>query len=543
MNRRTFTYIMVLMGLSIAGIILVQIIWINNAIGVKTDLFDRSVNEAMNRAVQHLEDRQNFRIFTQFDDSDSAVWVQQGIKPPPPRQIRMIRDRKFPTNTQFEIVTDSAGTQTHTFTFSGEGGQKVRTETIVVNAKDTVLIDTDQFIRDNQRKLDSLNVVLDTLRVISPGLHKRIEMKTQNLQNFNHRVMNEVTELEHEEIPLPELTRVVKRELIDRDIPIDFELALSENDSLIQLSPNADSLALAESSYVVRLFPHAIFNRNSKLHLYFPNQGRFIYKSVSWLLAASLIFSLIILLTFTLSILFMLKQKKISEMKTDFINNMTHEFKTPIATISVAADSIVNDKVIHQPDRVNYYVEMIKKENLRMNRQVEDILTIARLDKKEFEFTWEAVNIHQLIEEVSESVRLQVDKRGGELLIRTEAINPIVTSDRVHCANLIYNLLDNANKYSSDKPQIEITTRNTAKGVVIAVSDKGIGMSKPVQSKIFERFYRQTSGNIHNVKGFGLGLSYVKAVVEANKGIIHVSSELGKGSRFDVFLPFVMETN
>ena len=540
MNKRTFTWIMLLMGLSIAGIILVQIIWITNAIGVKNNLFDRSVNEALSHAVQRLEDRQNFQYMTHFGDIDSLDRFPQDV-PPPPRQMRIIRDKRNPVNTRFEFKTDSGKTRTKTFTFSGNERKQFRTETIVVADRDTIVTDARSFFRMNQQHLDTLNSILDSLHVGSPGLHQRLDLKRSNLRNFTHRIFSEMNMVEQHELPLPELAAVVRAELADKDIPIPFELAVSEDDTIRELSAAADSLSLLHSQHAVRLYPHAVFNRDRKLHVYFPGQGRFIYRSVAWLLTASLLFSLIILLTFTLSILFMLRQKKISEMKTDFINNMTHEFKTPIATISVAADSILNGKVIGQPGRIQYYVEMIKKENIRMNRQVEDILTIARLDKKEFEFNWEAVNVHRLIEEVSESISLQIDRRGGTLVIKPDALNPVVTSDRLHGANLIYNLLDNANKYSEDCPQIEIVTRNVPKGLMISVSDKGIGMSKAVQSRIFERFYRQPSGNIHNVKGFGLGLSYVRAVLEANKGSIRVSSEVGKGSRFEVFLPFVRE--
>jgi len=176
-----------------------------------------------------------------------------------------------------------------------------------------------------------------------------------------------------------------------------------------------------------------------------------------------------------------------------------------------------------------------------MNRQIEDILTIARLDRKDFEFKWEAFNLHEVIEDAMQSILLQVEKKGGTLSSELFADNPVATSDRNHFANLIYNLLDNANKYSPETPEIKISTRNTTKGIVITVEDKGIGMTRAVQSRIFERFYRQTSGNIHNVKGFGLGLSYVKAVLEANHGTIGVHSEPGKGSLFEVFVPFVRE--
>jgi two-component system phosphate regulon sensor histidine kinase PhoR len=220
---------------------------------------------------------------------------------------------------------------------------------------------------------------------------------------------------------------------------------------------------------------------------------------------------------------------------------MTHEFKTPIATISVATDSIVNEKVVSNPEKIKYFAGMIKKENTRMNRQVEDILTIARLDKKEFEFNWEAMNVHELIEDAIHGIGIQVEKRNGIIEKALNAPNPVVTTDKLHFTNVVFNLLDNAIKYSVDAPNIKVTTANKPAGVLISVSDNGIGMNKSVQSKIFERFYRQSSGNIHNVKGFGLGLSYVKAVVEANHGTISVQSEPGKGSKFDLFLPFVRE--
>jgi len=228
-------------------------------------------------------------------------------------------------------------------------------------------------------------------------------------------------------------------------------------------------------------------------------------------------------------------------MKSDFINNMTHEFKTPIATISVATDSITNEKVVNDPEKIRYFAGMIKKENNRMNRQVEDILTIARLDRKDFEFVWEAVDVHELIKDAMQGIILQLEKRAGKIDLELNAVNATVTTDHIHCTNVIYNLLDNAMKYSVEAPVIKITTLNKPKGVMVSVEDKGIGMTKAVQSKIFERFYRQTSGNIHNVKGFGLGLNYVKAVLEANHGTISVQSEPGKGSRFEVFLPFVRE--
>jgi two-component system phosphate regulon sensor histidine kinase PhoR len=371
-------------------------------------------------------------------------------------------------------------------------------------------------------------------------MKRRIEIKTTRLKQVANKVVQEISTWE-EDVPIERINEVLTEELKNRNIPIPFRLGIIKDSIFTAKSELADTLLLNQSNYKVKLFPNGIFEKNTQLSVYFPEKDTYIYQTLNWLLFISMIFSVIVLLSFGFSIYFILKQKKISEMKSDFINNMTHEFKTPIATISVASDTIINQKVIENPERIRYFIEMIKKENTRMNRQVEDILTIARLDNKDFEFKWEAFNLHDVINEAKQSIEIQVEKKGGSIQSELLAANPVATSDPTHFANMIYNLLDNANKYSMNAPEIKISSRNTDRGVVITVEDKGIGMTKAVQSRIFERFYRQTSGNIHNVKGFGLGLSYVKAVLEANQGKISVNSEPGKGSRFEIFIPFVRE--
>jgi len=251
-----------------------------------------------------------------------------------------------------------------------------------------------------------------------------------------------------------------------------------------------------------------------------------------------LIFSIFIVIVFALSIYYIVSQKKLSEMKSDFINNMTHEFKTPLATISVATDAIVNEKVISQPDQVKHFASIIKNENQRMNHQVETILQMARLDRKDFDFKFVQVDIHQVLDKAIESLLLQIESRGGSISFSKEAVNTALIADAQHLQNLFRNLIDNANKYSPEAAKISLSTRNEPGGILVIVADKGIGMSKQVQQRVFERFFRETSGNIHNVKGFGLGLSYVKAIVDAHKGQIKVQSEPGKGSIFEVFIPF-----
>ncbi|TNE68465.1 MAG: HAMP domain-containing histidine kinase [Bacteroidetes bacterium] len=294
---------------------------------------------------------------------------------------------------------------------------------------------------------------------------------------------------------------------------------------------------LYNSPYRVALFQKDI-ESPGYLSIYFPNRTSLVLGSVWKTLVLSVIFTGIILFCFWYTIQVIYRQKKLSEMKTDFINNMTHEFKTPIATISLATDSIASPMVVGHPDKIKRFVDIIRQENRRMNSQVERVLQIAQLDKKDFELKLGEINLHDLIRQAVDNFSLQVERREGSLTLDLHAEKPVLKADGTHLASVIHNLLDNANKYSPDKPEITIRTRNVPNGIEIAVEDKGVGISKEARKHIFDKFYRVHTGNIHDVKGFGLGLSYVKAIVTAHKGFVDVHSEQGKGSTFTLTLPF-----
>ena len=235
----------------------------------------------------------------------------------------------------------------------------------------------------------------------------------------------------------------------------------------------------------------------------------------------------------------MMRQKKIAEIKTDFINNMSHEFKTPLATISVASDSLANDKIATDPDKVKYYSGLIKQENLRMKKQVETVLNMSKLERNEMPLHLKETNVRELIKSIAESFQLIVNERNGRLITEFNATKYNFRVDEFHLSNALINLLDNANKYSPETPEIKLSTRNEGNWYVIEISDKGMGMESQNKNKIFEKFFREETGNIHNVKGQGLGLSYVKKIVEIHKGQILVDSNKGKGSTFTIKLPMV----
>jgi len=515
------------MGISLLGIVAVQLYWFNNSVAVRNELFDRSVNEAMNKAVRRLQTGQDLKVIRDFATADSMKFDQQiSLTPPPPPPVPEMEnlDVVVQRDTLHQIISvrtsknprTKQGTKSRIMTtFFGKGKKSVR------------YLTEDKFgpSADSIYKLE--------LIASDANLGKKISQ----LKNLTNQIKIEYNGWETgRHIDEVQLRRLLREELTDRAIPIDFAISVLGGDSTLEERRASDRL---QKWYRVNLFPDDIFRKKLELAVLFPDRDQFIGRNTTLLLGLSVIFTLVIFLTFLLSIFLIIRQKKVSEMKSDFINNMTHEFKTPIATISIAADSIANEKVIGEEEKVRFFAGMIKKENRRMNEQVERILQIARLDRKEFEFNFQATDLHPLIAEAVNGFVLQVEQRGGRIETRFDAVNPVVTTDPVHFTNLVFNLLDNANKYTTDQPLIRISTGNSSGGVLLTVEDNGIGMTKAVQARIFDKFYRLHSGNIHTIKGFGLGLSYVKAILDANNGTIRVFSEPGKGSRFVVFIPFL----
>lgn len=293
---------------------------------------------------------------------------------------------------------------------------------------------------------------------------------------------------------------------------------------------------LQNSEYEIGLFP-GMTGSPGTLKVIFPTKTRYLWGSVWPLLVLGLLLSLIILACFSYVIYIVFRQKQLSDIKTDFVNNMTHEFKTPIATISLASDSIVSPMVINTPDKIRRFAGIIRQENQRMLSQVEKVLQMALLDKHDFKLNLKELNLHEIIDQAVSNISLQVQQRDGIINKELTALNATILGDPLHMSNIIYNLLDNANKYSPDRPEILVKTRNNGATIEVLVSDNGIGMSRDVQKMIFEKFYRVPTGNIHNVKGFGLGLSYVKAMTLEHNGRVEVESEPGKGSTFKLVFP------
>jgi two-component system phosphate regulon sensor histidine kinase PhoR len=502
MSKKAIWLIILLMTIGLLGSSLIQVYWFNWSINQQESRFDTNVIEALNKVEERLT----------------------AIEAKAPLDILNTLNRAPSLMIQKEIAA-----------FVEESGMLNQEMKKNLEALNDSLFQSEKLISllnpmDSWRRQSTYWEILDEQRRYNPpDISERID--PQKLSQFIKE------ELENRGIHLPYQYGVLQA--IDTNfIIINGNYVVGAmNDSEASHVDNPHSKNLFNSKYQVALYRSDLKSSPGWLKLHFPNKTSWLWYSLLPTMLAAVLFTGLILFCFSYTIHVILRQKKVSEMKTDFINNMTHEFKTPIATISLAADSIASPKVITDETKINRFVGIIRQENKRMLQQVEKVLQIALIDKKDFELRIGSVDVHELIRQAVDHLSLQVLQREGHIQTSLEAKHPVIEADQTHLSNVIHNLLDNANKYSSGAPEIKISTFNINGGLEIVVEDKGIGMTKEDQKHIFDKFYRVHTGNLHDVKGFGLGLSYVKAISLAHQGSIDVKSEPGKGSKFSLYLP------
>lgn len=511
-------------SLALLGLIYLQVMQIRKAIELTEENFNTSVNDALNQLVDRLyaenvstsyvkiiREIQVANPNNRFEDEQLAAGREPtpdlslsiGVEETDSLNERRVRIRdSYITEQETTIPSDSLGVNTEeeiAFFFEGDGDSLTSGSGIRMPADPQMLRVMSQTMRD---------------------------IRSQNLR-IEDRIDPRM------------LDSLLQVSLEDQGIYLGYEYVVDipSYEKILFHSEEVSMPHLMDSRHKVQLFPYLGLKDKSYLYVGFPNQEIFALKSVWRQAVASLLFSGIILFCFWWTIRTILRQKKLSEMTTDFINNMTHELKTPLATISVAADALKNPRVQQEAAGMARYIGIIKEENQRMNRQVERVLQAARFERKQIGLKKETIDAHLLIEKAARHVDLQVQEREGQLEMDLEAERFDLNADPVHFNNMVYNLLDNANKYSPDAPHIRLHTYNQGNELVIAVSDQGKGISKSDQGRIFTRFFRVSTGNLHDVKGFGLGLSYVQETMEAHGGSVSVRSNPGKGSTFVLRFP------
>ncbi|MBA4134839.1 MAG: two-component sensor histidine kinase, partial [Flavobacterium sp.] len=334
------------------------------------------------------------------------------------------------------------------------------------------------------------------------------------------------------------LQKMLSEELKEYGVKTPFEFNVYSNGLATKVKSENFKYDKA-STYSIPIFIDNDGNNKYQLLITFPQKKKFLFSELIAICVLSIIFTLIIIIAYSSALSQLIKQRQISEIKTDFINNMTHEFKTPIATINLALDAIKNPKVIEDKEKVHRYLQMIRDENKRMHAQVENVLRISKLEKKELDISKDSNDIHGIIEDAIEHVNLIIEDREGKITTHFDATRTTVLLNDVHFTNVIVNILDNAIKYSPLAPIIDVYTENVKEFVIIKIKDQGAGMSKVAQKRIFEKFYREHTGDLHNVKGHGLGLAYVKRILDDHNCQIFVESEKGKGSTFIIKVPLI----
>ena len=538
MNKSRIRIISVLASIALMGLIGIQVYWINDAITLSKQRFEQNVNEALTNVVSRMEKQK-----TASKISKKFNFHKQGIRWFAPQDSlanssKFITDPKSDKNNFDLSKSKNVNVKIYEEYSSDSSGVVVKKTRHKNYLNDSTLAEND-FRSD-------MNIPTYVQQFNSAEIRNKWFSQKKNMVNdiFDELVSINVYNDYSDKVDTLLLDSVIRTELIERGVFANyiFDVTTSKTPSVdISRLSERESL-LYSSNYKINLSPDNVFIKPQYLSLYFPSQKKYLLSSMWFMLGVSVTFMVVIIFSFYYTISTIFKQKKLSEIKNDFISNMTHEFKTPISTISLACE-VLNDRTVEKStDRVSNYVKMIGDENKRLSLLVENILQTAILDKGEFKLKIQEIDIHTLIEQTIANIKLQVDSKQGEVTTDLKATAPIINADRVHVTNIIFNLIDNALKYSNEQPKIKIGTSSNESGIFISVQDNGIGISKENQKRIFDTMYRVPTGNIHNVKGFGLGLSYVKAVVEKHGGSINVESELGKGSMFTVFLPLNITT-
>lgn len=514
MNKKLFALLIGSMSLSLLGIIFVQGYWINNAYQAKEDQFTMSVRQILievAKKVQLQETEKYYKLYSGLVDSLDV-----------PENVSV-------SELIYRIANEN---KNETIIFSdGIIEEDYKLSSFFLDTE----FDSIQFKKITNKK--------QTTKIIGRpdgnGFIEQTSIDFNRMRDFEKRQFEEaVSNITsktpiHNRLSTSELDKLITEEARERGIKSKFEYAVYSNELATKIR-SSDFKLDPVSTYGVPLFVNDTFKTNYQLYVNFSDKNKEVLNSILGMALLSLAFTGVIILAYSNALKQLFKQRQISQIKTDFINNMTHEFKTPIATINLALDALKNPKVADNKEFIERYLKMIREENRRMHAQVENVLRISKLEKNELDLPKTRIKLHDIVEDAITHVSLIVEDRGGYVHKNFEALKSSVLGNDLHLTNVVVNILDNAIKYSEDEPKIDISTENVKNTILLKIKDQGMGMSKNVQKKIFEKFYREHTGDVHNVKGHGLGLSYVKKILEDHNAEIYVDSEKGKGSTFTI---------
>ena len=521
MQKNTLWIITIILSITLIGLIVVQSYWIKNAIEIKENQFKQLVSKGIDNIIEEIENRE--MVYQVVNEMEPYHDISPTGTPSINYTLNKLNQKTYQlssTNEEKEIFVIN---QSDSLDISSQL-QLLGNNIMQLNNKSNLQISD----RGNQNSFGNLKLNID--------FNEKLNNRTVFVENVVNKLIQIDVELE-DRINKETIEQILKKTFNSLGIDINYEYAVTKsNINRVYESDNYNEKFKSEI-FKGHLFPNDIFAKDNYLYVYFPEQRNFILKSTGLMAFLSVLLTLIILFGFSITIHIMFKQKRLSQIKNDFVNNMTHELKTPISTISLASQMLKDDSIPIESKNITYISNIIDDESKRLSYQVEKVLKTALFEQGQIKFKKQELNVHSIIENVVKNFEIQVKSRNGELIKKLDAENPISIIDEAHFTNIIFNLLDNAVKYSKDEPVITISSRNDKNGVCITVADKGIGIKKQDQKRIFDQFYRVSTGNLHDVKGFGLGLSYVKKIVDAHNGEIKLKSEYKKGTTFEIFIP------
>jgi len=529
MKKRFIILLIVAITLSLLGLVGIQIYWIKNALSVKEMNFDRGVGEAVSKAIY------------KFNKIEMA------------RKLLLQQERNTQMNKYYELL-DSLNREYYNAIVNPAGQQETGADTNASYIRESFQLNLSEHENGQQIRTFDTSYVRESVAggnqpgylpnqgasVTEDPLRMFFERSKFINDMFDDMFSNRFSFQFSGEEGFEVLDSLLNAELRSQGIKTVYDFAVYNPayNALVAEKTGKNTLALMQSQYQFNLFPNDIFINPEFLLVYFPQQKSYIVSQINTMLATSSLFILVIISSFAFTIFTVIRQKKLSLMKNDFINNMTHELKTPISTISLACQALKDREINKSEDLYQSYIRMIDEENQRLGLMTEKVLQTAIIEKGKLRLNRTGLDVHDLVNEAVRKISLQVEAKHGKISTNLKADYSFIEADKVHLTNVFVNLLDNANKYSPSAPQIEVSTENSSRGILVHIKDNGIGISRANQKKIFDNLYRVSTGNIHDVKGFGLGLSYVKAIVEKHGGYVSLESELRKGSRFSIFIPF-----
>jgi two-component system, OmpR family, phosphate regulon sensor histidine kinase PhoR len=557
MNRRrwVFRLIVAMIVVALLGLLGVQVYLLNSALELKEQTLRRNALGALNAVAQQLEAREAMQhMFTARSGVPMA-----GKKLTVTTQVNdfntsAMRD-SLASQVAFTMFPMPLRLSGDTVTYRVDRPQRVQLMVVdLASSRDSVIVDTFKtrgsytatvnnvkvgsgffykYTADNSTFYLQVGKGTHGSVVSSPMSGKKKEALVS--QVVDRLVVAEQTPIE-ERIESAALDSLLRSNLKDAGVPTTYAYGVvAEADSVAGLFEPANyAPQLRASDLRTRLFPADMFSPRHDLVLYFPTRGTFLMQQIGLQLAATIVFMLLIVVSFVYTLRTIVEQKRVAILMTDFINNMTHEFKTPISTVALAAEAIARPDVISRREKIRRYSGIIMEENARMRKQVDKILQMAVLEQGEYELHMAAMDAHDILTKAVEGITLQVEEKKGTVTCSFEARSSVIQADPLHFSNVIHNLLDNANKYSPEVPRILVSTHEVDGKLVIRITDNGLGIRTEDLSKVFDRYYRVPTGNVHDVKGFGMGLSYVKLLVTAMGGEVGISSTFGEGTTAEV---------